>query len=100
MSKLTTDTTNNNTNDTNTEPILSDECPVCYEKYTDEKLADSIHNTGRETNCRHYFCMDCLYAMGKKSLLEGGSKIQCPICREDLTQYIYDFYLECESEEE
>jgi len=85
---------NNNKN-----AIISDECPICYEKYSDNKIADSIHNTGRESNCRHYFCMDCLYQMGEKSVEEGGTIICCPICREDLTQYIYDYYID-ESDDE
>lgn len=85
-----------------------DSCPICFEEYGKQPdggflCQDGKHNSNFAENCTHYFCVRCIRKMviiGRCSC--GSLKItQCPMCREDWTEYLESHYRsESDSEEE
>src|SRR6218665_3502406 len=51
------------------------ECCICLKTFTDPRMLPCIHT----------FCFQCLNDMVDKSDKKPGDKIQCPMCRKELT---------------
>ena len=71
-------------------------CPVCFEKFSRENwvLKDGPSNSDFETECCHWLCVDCW-----TNIYEHGNH-QCPICREDVSEWLTQHYGSDESESE
>ena len=48
-----------------------DECPICYDPFTGEKI-----NPQKPFKCEHLLCNSCL-----ESLMDTGRTVRCPLCR-------------------
>ena len=63
--------------------IGDDMCYICYDTDT---IFDGKSNSGVVTDCRHFFCIYCIEDMHCNQIS------QCPICREDWTDWICSHY--------
>jgi hypothetical protein len=72
------------------------ECPICYREYSRELgiLQDGICNSGYQTNCTHYICVDCC----KK--LSEYKNLKCPLCREDWSYWLESYKEDDEDDED
>ena len=61
------------------------ECPVCYEAFDEENPAQSPLLGDPPTRCRHFVCQSCWEAMTEQPM-----PWRCPVCREDVTQFVVD----------
>lgn len=59
-------------------------CPVCLRTYSRELciLKDANPNHEIDSECVHYFCVDCLCEMAAHNI------ITCPLCRGDISSLI------------
>jgi len=74
--------------------MSDEECPICYSEYSRELgiLKDGICNSGYETNCTHWVCMDCC------ETLSEYEDVKCPLCREDWSYWLETHYGEAISD--
>ena len=70
-------------------------CPICYKQYGEQPdgdflCMDGIQNSeyGKYSNCRHWFCVDCI----NEIYLQDNYTVFCPLCREDITDWIFTHY--------
>lgn len=58
-------------------------CPICYEEYSSFVIKQGNLNFPEiKSNCRHFFCQDCLIEMRKNKINK------CPLCRENIERLI------------
>lgn len=71
-------------------------CPICYESFLKIEMVGKC-TTDLEEDCQHMVCLDCLYDM---AAYLPENEHRCPLCREDWEEYIYEFLLEDEYDED
>lgn len=74
----------------------NNECPICFKTYgyqyddddEDEYFLckDGKNNSDISENCKHYICVECCEALSEQI------EINCPLCREDWTDWIHSRY--------
>ncbi len=67
----------------------TEECPVCHEK---PDIWDGPMNSDVPTRCTHWACVICWERIARRDK-------RCPICRDDLTDWLWR-YQEDEDEED
>ncbi|MFX4226562.1 MAG: hypothetical protein ACFHHU_01310 [Porticoccaceae bacterium] len=67
-----------------------DVCPVCLAR---PDIWDSPMNSDFSTRCTHWVCIDCWAEISRRDR-------QCPICRDDLSEWLENYAEESEEEEE
>jgi hypothetical protein len=74
-----------------------DTCPICYNKYGIQEDGRFLTKDGKDNSdykevCNHYICFDCCYSLSKQS------SVNCPLCREDWTEWIHSHYTDSDDE--
>lgn len=59
-----------------------DVCPICY--------CDINNSNYIKSNCNHIFCINCIYQLCETNKICYNSKINCPMCRENIEHLYVD----------
>jgi hypothetical protein len=65
-----------------------DNCPICLEAYTSQKMKDGIRCSDIPSNCSHYCCERCWYVIWGQQ----NDTNNCPICKRDITMWLSTHY--------
>ena len=82
-----------------------EECPICYNKYGEQSDGEFLCKDGKCNSdmsdlCTHYICVKCCKIL-RNNFIEDedeDNEVNCPLCREDWTEWIKGHYYTTDEE--